>query len=249
MVWTDGSRLEDKRVGAAFVWRSASKWSGRRFHLGTNKEVFDAEVFAIYQALLWIEVHQATGGRFTVFADSTAAIEWVRADALGPGQRFAVAAIEVCNRILTGGNQVTIRWVPYHIGIEGSEMADRYAKAANDRSAPCRDEATPRELIDEATLSHMTRGQVPGHGGVDQGQRSRGAPLRLLPGRSLRRQHLRNTRKGLAGRSYQFLSGHANIEPYLHRVGTIDDDRFWYCNTGEQQTCFHLVARCPAWRG
>ena len=50
-VWTDGSRLENKRVGAAFVWRSLVGWSRRRFHLGTNKEVFDAKVFAIYQAL------------------------------------------------------------------------------------------------------------------------------------------------------------------------------------------------------
>ena len=36
-------------------------------------------------------------------------------------------------------------------------MADRYAKAAADRSAPRRDDATPRELIDEATLSYMAR--------------------------------------------------------------------------------------------
>ena len=114
-VWTDGSRLEDKRVSTAFVWRSASKWSGRRFHLGKNKEAFDAEVFAIYQALLWVERHQATGGRFTIFADSTATIGRVRTDALGPGQRFAVAAIEVCDRILAGGNQVTIQWAPSHI--------------------------------------------------------------------------------------------------------------------------------------
>ena len=36
-------------------------------------------------------------------------------------------------------------------------MADRYAKAAADHSAPCRDDDTPKELIDEATLSYMTR--------------------------------------------------------------------------------------------
>ena len=65
---------------------------------------------------------------------------------MGPGQRFANAAIEVCDRILARGGQVTIRWVPSYIEIEGNEM-DRYAKAAADRSAPCRDDATPRELF------------------------------------------------------------------------------------------------------
>ena len=145
-VWTDGSRLESKRMGAAFAWRSPVGWSGHRYHLGSNKEVFDAEVFAIHRALLWLKGRQGTGRRFTIFADSTAAIERVRTDALGPAQRFAVAAIEVCDRIHTRGDRVTIRWVPSHAEIEGNWIADRFARAAADRSATCQDEATPGEL-------------------------------------------------------------------------------------------------------
>ena len=64
-VWTNGSRLGDKKVGAAFVWQPASGWSGRRFNLSMNKEVLDAEVLAIYQALLWIEGHRDPGPRAT----------------------------------------------------------------------------------------------------------------------------------------------------------------------------------------
>jgi hypothetical protein len=29
----------------------------------------------------------------------------------------------------------------------------------------------------------------------------------------------------------------------------VDSDRCWFCNTGERQSRFHLVARCPAWAG
>ena len=43
-IWTDGSRLDSGKVGAACVWETPSGWTGHRFHLGTNKEVFDAEV-------------------------------------------------------------------------------------------------------------------------------------------------------------------------------------------------------------
>ena len=51
-VWTDGSRFDTGEAGAACVWkREDGSWTGRRFHLGANKDVFDAEVFAIYQAL------------------------------------------------------------------------------------------------------------------------------------------------------------------------------------------------------
>ena len=47
IIWTDGSRLDSGAVGAACTWQSSEGWEGRRFHLGNNKEVFDAEVFAI----------------------------------------------------------------------------------------------------------------------------------------------------------------------------------------------------------
>ena len=48
-VWTDGSRLENGRVGATSAWWSEREggWTGWGTYPGTNKEVFDAEVFAI----------------------------------------------------------------------------------------------------------------------------------------------------------------------------------------------------------
>ena len=49
-IWTDGSRLDSGAIGAACAWQMEEGWTGRRFHLGTNKEVFDAEIYAIYQA-------------------------------------------------------------------------------------------------------------------------------------------------------------------------------------------------------
>ena len=42
----------------------------------------------------------------TRFVGSTTSNDRVRDDALGPGQRFAVAAIEVCSRILVGDKYV-----------------------------------------------------------------------------------------------------------------------------------------------
>ena len=85
-VWTDGSRQENGEVGAACVWMTQEGWTGRRFQLGGNKEVFDAEVFAIYQALRAIEQRQERGRSYTIFVDSTSAIDRVRDDELGPGQ-------------------------------------------------------------------------------------------------------------------------------------------------------------------
>ena len=48
-IWTDGSRLEDVSIGAAItLWCEKKKrWTTKGTFLGTNKEVFDAEAFAL----------------------------------------------------------------------------------------------------------------------------------------------------------------------------------------------------------
>ena len=80
-----------------------------------------------------MDQRQETGRQYTILADSTAAIERIRTDTIGPGQRFAIAAMEVCNRIRSRDNEVTVHWVPAHHGIQGSEMADAMAKSAAER--------------------------------------------------------------------------------------------------------------------
>ena len=98
-----------------------------------------------------MDQRQESGRQCTVFADSTAAIDRVRSDAFGSGQRFAVSAIEVCSRILTRDNEATARWVPAHSGASGNEVADEYAKNAATGDAPV--EETPGAYSDEASLT------------------------------------------------------------------------------------------------
>jgi len=48
MWWTDGSRSDDGRVGAAAVCKHGNEWRTRRSYPGTGRmEVFDAELWAI----------------------------------------------------------------------------------------------------------------------------------------------------------------------------------------------------------
>jgi len=52
MWWTDGSRSDDGRVGAAAVCKHGNQWRSRRSYLGTwPMEVFHAELSAIGLAL------------------------------------------------------------------------------------------------------------------------------------------------------------------------------------------------------
>lgn len=49
--WTDGSRLDNGKVGSAVVWKEGEEWKEERSYLGKKKEVFEAEVYAIMRAM------------------------------------------------------------------------------------------------------------------------------------------------------------------------------------------------------
>ena len=132
-------------MGAACAWRTPSGWTGRRFHLGSNKEVFDAEAYSIRQALSIMNPRQESGRRHTLFVDSTSAISRVRSGDIGPGQRFVVESVEVATRILTRNNEVTIRWVPAHYEASGNGGADEFAKAVAEGGCP--EDAAPGKGI------------------------------------------------------------------------------------------------------
>jgi len=61
MWWTDGSRSEDGRVGAAAVCKHRDGWRAFRSHLGTGRmEVVDTELWAIGLALRESVIRQDT---------------------------------------------------------------------------------------------------------------------------------------------------------------------------------------------
>lgn len=153
------------------------------------------------------------------------AIERARSDEMGPGQGFAVAIIEVCSRLTSRGNALALQWVTSHLGIEGNEIADGWAK----RAAEDLGDSVPREYLREDSFAHMTRRVTEARAaGVSKwivdhvNRRRRYSPLK---GQKLRKE-LRHELKALAGRYCQLLSGHAATGDYLcRRMHKLQSDR------------------------
>ena len=59
------------------------------------------------------------GQDYTILSDSTAALERAASDEMGPGQRSAVAIVEVHSRLGGRGNTTTLGWVLGHLGVDG----------------------------------------------------------------------------------------------------------------------------------
>ena len=61
------------------------------------------------------------------------------------------------------------------------------------------------------------------------------------------RKDLNRTRKELASRFYQLLSGHAATAEHLRRVGQARSDTCFWRGSGERQTRHHLFVKCRRW--
>ena len=62
------------------------------------------------------------------------------------------------------------------------------------------------------------------------------------------RAPLRRTRKAVAARFFQLLSGHAMIAPFLKdRWGWLDSEECWWCGRGRQSRD-HLFKDCKRWK-
>ena len=117
--------------------------------MGGSKEVFDAETFAIHQALRVLDSWQEAGRKYSVFSDPQPAIRRITSDELGQGQQWARAAVEVRSRLMARHNSVIVQWVPAHGGVAGNEeMAE----------GPSRDfSEVSNQVRWQVSLSHLHR--------------------------------------------------------------------------------------------
>lgn len=133
VLWTDGSRSDTGKAGSAVVWldKMSDKWQEKRRYSGENKDSFDAELWAISDALeISIKkTRNANPTTVTVFTGSHAAIGKTVNPKVRPGGG-AVRDLIYQNAldIRKNGHLLVIQWVPSHLKVPGNEKADAVAK-------------------------------------------------------------------------------------------------------------------------
>jgi ribonuclease HI len=111
-LWTDGSKSEDGRVGAAAVHRGRDSWKARKFGLGNNKEVFDAELYGIAETLKiaqGLALQQRENCKTVrIFSDSQAALKRLQQTGL-LSQWLTTRIREQAERLRAQGLKVGVR--------------------------------------------------------------------------------------------------------------------------------------------
>jgi len=138
MWWTDGSRSDNGRVGAAAVCKHGNQWRSRRSFLRTGCiEVFNAELWTIGLTLdVKIETRETLQRHgvktVAIFSDLQTAIRRAAHLEPGPRQRLARGINRRAQAHLAHSIATDIHWVPRPSGIPGNEEGDHQPNLAQD---------------------------------------------------------------------------------------------------------------------
>ncbi|CAN0116019.1 unnamed protein product, partial [Heterosigma akashiwo] len=242
-IFTDGSKLEDGSVGAAFV---AFNRRGREVGRGLYRlphycTVYQAEGLAQRESAHWTK-EPRRGGEWMVASDSLAVLACLKS---GRGMTRLVS--EIAQEVEERHSFV---YIPGHQGHEGNEVADRLAKEAANAGVGVEVDvprAFTRRLAKEQTLMVWAQelGDL-GHGSrMYMGENK--AYLRFAPTLKDIKEAVWKGREAGGHRVLQLLSGHCNLAGYLHSRGKRDGAQCDNCGRGEKEDMEHYLLHCPQW--
>jgi hypothetical protein len=182
----------------------------------------------------------------------------------GPGQKYAIEARRhiAALRAKEPNVKIEIRWCPSHQGIEGNEVADKWAKhAADEPDAHGVEWFATRNPDGTVTQRHFplprSLANVKRESSEKKWQDAKRWTRKML-GRTGNRKYRPSDRqkpdpavakanKRLASRFYQFKTGHCLTGQYLAWTTRRPDATCWWCQYSIQ-TREHLFKNCPQWR-
>ncbi|GBL75896.1 Putative protein in type-1 retrotransposable element R1DM [Araneus ventricosus] len=121
-VYTYGSRMEDRTGFAVCILQNNINTQNYLFKLKTYNSVFQAELAAIQYAANWAA---SNNHKINIYTDSLSSIMALKS--ASSRSRFVNLAKKDIHSAI---NLVGLSWVKAHIGIEGNELADQFAKQA-----------------------------------------------------------------------------------------------------------------------
>ena len=231
-IFTDGSKLENGRVGSAYYIPEQTK---EHFRLTNHSSVFASELVAIEQALHWLVTNHISKP-IVIFTDSLSSVEAIQSQTSDSKPNLILRILKILKALQLQNCPVTIAWIPSHVGIIGNERADALCKEAT--SHPTVDIEVGKELKDayKDIDKHITTLWQKEYDSQTSGLHYK----RLEPDVSNKIQF--KYRRGKERLITRLRLGHCRLNHYLHKIGQHPDGKCNHCKT--QETIEHFLLEC-----
>lgn len=125
-VYTDGSVSADGKVGCAFVVPSLGV--RKSFQLNEGVSIFSAELYAIFQACVWLDGMPNPPCGAVILSDSKSVLTALAGGGTANRGDIQKEVLALSHQLITKGCDLRMMWLPSHCGIRGNEEADVAAK-------------------------------------------------------------------------------------------------------------------------
>ncbi|KAJ6176718.1 hypothetical protein N7485_003632 [Penicillium canescens] len=259
LIYTDGSGFEGHIGAAAVNFHDGDTVISDRRHLGTESQstVYAAELSGIEMALARAikdnkETTPIKAREVIIFSDSQAAIQAVQ-NPQRPSGQYALTLIYAHVRTLRSQflANITLRWIPAHVGVPGNEAADGNAKCAALESAggatsggTGADQPTIRLA---AAAKRMVRERIQDRWKKQwESERTAQPTKRLVEWPSKKTLRLYNClSKPRSSIMIQMRSMRIALRHFLYKINEVESDK---CPCGEgSQTPRHVLLQCQTY--
>ena len=237
-IYTDGSKVEESTSAAMWIPSMEIGESWKLNH-GRSRSIMGAELFAISRALHWLVLNQPLlpNTKVVVLSDSMSGIMAVKNTTK---RSYSYLTNQIRNLANLLEAELTLQFIPSHVGIEGNEHVDQLAKAAHGspETIPIPlDKKEIKRLIDERT-QHICQLQY------ETARQRNGRILHIAEIKS-KLEHwpwTSSTNRRTETAMARLRIGHSKLRECLHRFDQAPDPDCGVC--GVPETPAHILETC-----
>jgi ribonuclease HI/exonuclease III len=127
-IFTDGSILESGEIGCAFAIPDTN--ISKMYKLNQGVSIFSAELYAIYMACSYLQDLESPPKNVVILSDSKSVVEALSKGGTKTRRGLQNKLLNLIDNLLRKNINLTIMWIPSHVGIRGNEIVDKAAKTA-----------------------------------------------------------------------------------------------------------------------
>ena len=237
-VFTDGSKLNDKVGSGVYISAANTTLHESSFRLPDKATVFQAEIFAINQAAIYLQNSNASF--IKIFVDSQAALLALNNKTISS----RIVGDTVHNLNLIQG-QVRLVWIKAHVGHRGNERADHLAKLGTELPT-VQHLALPRQATKAAIKFAADEIWKLQWAQYNDGRQSKQFYPTINRNKA---KYSYNLSRQELGRLIRITTGHNNL--FYHR-SNVDKTKATsplcrFCQE-ENETFYHFATNCPSFR-
>lgn len=249
IIYSDGSQSSQGSNGSGLFTTNTlfSSQDAQAWNIGKECEVFDAELYAIQQALQLAldrvrSQQQPTPQEIWIFSDSQAALLRLQGQA---NSQTILQIIENTQAIMQESTHIHIHihWVPGHQGIYGNEKADEAAKYGAEWCDPI-----PQAPFSYSFLKRELKMRALQEWNKEWYSLPMGKSYAQFQAKPDWKPSSLRLPKGLWSTMQQLKLGHGYFKSYLVRLPDYDSDKCNRCTQGQRQSPYHLLMQCSAYQ-